>query len=224
MKTPTIPCLVFAALVTGSTAHADLVPALDSGPVLVSSGPFAGSFAYNYSATVSAGERLDATATNNISNCTNPGSGTTDPQCYPFFTIYDISGFEDASTTATGWQVVTQLNGVTPNAFGTGFDSTSLMNATFYYTASTVVHGPVTIPGFQIVSTGSLTRTGYFGSQSTVDVGASSGGTEQALGAASVPDAAVTAVPEPAAITLLGTVLLGICCIGRRRLTNGSRS
>lgn len=79
MKTLAIPCLVFAALAAANTAHAAMIGALDGTPVLVTSGPFAGSYAFNYSATLNAGDRLDATATNNIGNCANPGAGTTDP-------------------------------------------------------------------------------------------------------------------------------------------------
>ena len=86
MKSCTI---LFAIILSCLTASAALIPGLNSGPLQVA----VGAYAYNYSAEITGGERLDPTATNGV---TCPSSNGALVQCSPagtFFTIYDFAGF-----------------------------------------------------------------------------------------------------------------------------------
>jgi hypothetical protein len=181
-------------------AGAALTVVLQSGPIPV--GP---NFAYDYEIQINGDERLDTTATSGI---TCPGPGSTFVQCNPtgtFLTIYDIPGFVSASTSAAGWTFSHQLNGLTPSAISTATDNGALVNVTFSYTSSTIVHanGSIVIfSGFEIVSTLSgLNDNGGFSSQNTSDNPTDPGSTVQGIGSVPIPACtAITVLPASGAL------------------------
>jgi hypothetical protein len=209
--------VLMALLLAGvpTLANATLIGVLQSGPTLITTGPFAGDFAFNYIAKLSGDERLDPAATDSV---TCPGLGHP-VQCNPggtFFTIYDIPGLAEVNITAANWSSVTQSLGVTPSTIdGSSFDDPTLENVTFSYTGP-VVHANGTdllLSGFQIISTfKGLNLNGTFTSQATKDTGDSNGSTDQVVGLLPVP-----AVPEPATLLLVGGGLASLAVVGIRR-------
>src|SRR5579872_5635887 len=86
-------------------AQATIIPVLDSTP----SPNGMGGFLFNYRADLTGDGRLDPIATN---GATCPGLNYTPVPCSPsgtFFTIYDIPGFQSASTSAADWGYTVQL-------------------------------------------------------------------------------------------------------------------
>jgi hypothetical protein len=199
--------LSVAALALCVCATADIIPSLDSGnPVNLMNG----TFAFNYTLSLSNLERLDPAAT---SGTTCPPNGNT--QCNPpgtFFTIYDIPGFVSANTVASGWKTTVQLTGITPSLENPG--DTGLPNVTFTYTGP-VVNGPVEISSFQIISTDSVMAVGTYASQATENIGILSGTTDQAIGSVEIP-AGTSSVPEPASLTLISVGLIGLAVTRKR--------
>jgi hypothetical protein len=199
--------LSVAALALCVCANADIIPSLDSGnPVNLMNG----TFAFNYTLSLSNLERLDPIAT---SGKTCPPNGNT--QCNPpetFFTIYDIPGFVSANTIAPGWNANIQMTGITPSLENPG--DTGLPNVAFTYTGP-VITGPVDFSGFQIISTDSGMAVGTYTSQATKNIGILSGTTDQGIGSVEIP-AATSSVPEPASLTLISIGLIGLAITRKR--------
>jgi PEP-CTERM motif len=205
--------ILSVCILSACVASAALIPGLDSGPLQVA----AGAYAYNYSIEITAGERLDPAATNGV---TCPSNNGTLVQCNPagtFFTIYDFAGFMSVTGLPAGWSVVTNLLGVTPSAVtGEVVDNPSVVNLTFYYTGA-VVNGDATISGFQIVDAFNTLKTnGSFSSQSTRTDKGVDGTTDQLVGSIVIPTSPI-AIPEPAALTLMGAGLAGLALWRKRR-------
>jgi len=198
------------------TANATIIPVLLSGPTADGS-----NFDFNYAADLSGDERVDPAATNGIT-CSGPGG--TLVQCNPpgtFFTLYDIPGFVSASV-SSGWMVSVQNVGITPsNINGASIDNPSIVNVTFTYTGP-IVHAngsTVIFSGFQIVSAdGGINSNGDFSSQSTIDTGNSAGDTDQNSGSVTIPGGGTQPVPEPVSLILLGSGLLGVGTVARKKL------
>ncbi|HKE27857.1 MAG TPA: hypothetical protein VKB88_36120 [Bryobacteraceae bacterium] len=193
-KSLTFGAALFAC---AALANASLIATLSSET------PVGSNFAFNYSATVTADERLDPAATD---GATCPGPGNTEVPCDPpgtFFTIYDIPGFVSASVSTPGWTETSQLIGITPSTInGTSFDSPTIMNVTFMY-AGPVVTGPASFSGFTITSSDAgINLDGHFTSQSTNNVGSDAGTTAQLSSSVAVPQATTT-TPEPDSWLLL---------------------
>lgn len=201
------------------SAKAGSVPSLIGSPVANGS-----NFDFNYQIALSNGQ-LNPAATNGI---TCPGPGVL-VQCNPrgtFVTIYDISGFVSATTTAGGWTVTNQLVGVTPSNINTS-DNATLMNVTFTYTGPIIDSGLgiTTFTGFQIVSSQSGEAIGTFTSQDTNNTpGLTDGLTEQVIGSVAVPagtDGSPTSTPEPSSVLLFGSGLVALARIARRKHSIG---
>jgi hypothetical protein len=182
-----------------------------------------GDFAYTYTATLAADERLDPVATDGT---TCVGSGGALTPCVPpgtFFTIYDIAGFAGVGPVPADWNASVQFVGLTPsNICGTCIDNPILPNITFAYTGPVVSANGVDVAmdGFQIISTFDATSGGAFSSQATLDIGDSAGDTDQFAGSLSVPAAGISVLadtPEPRTFFLLGIGLVGVAMLRRPR-------
>jgi PEP-CTERM motif len=97
---------------------------------------------------------------------------------------------------------MTQNTGITLSTInGTLFDSPTVPNVTFMYTGP-IVPGLAIISGFTILSTDSaINLAGDFTSQSTNNMGADAGTTEQLFGSVAIP--AGPTVPEPSTWAML---------------------
>lgn len=201
--------ILFAIILSCLTASAALIPGLDSGPLQVA----VGAYAYNYSAEITGGERLDPTATNGV---TCPSSNGALVQCSPagtFFTIYDFAGFIAVTGLPAGWSAVTNMLGVTPSAvIQQVIDNPNIANVTFFYSGP-VVNGDATIKGFQILSSfNALSASGSFSSQSTRTDHAVDGTTDQLVGSVAVP----VAIPEPGSLAFMGLGLTALLAWRKR--------
>ena len=204
--------LALSVLFLAGSAQATLIPDMVSGPTSAGSGDFA----YDYSIQLGAQERLDAgtpcSAASVAANCNNPSQS--------FFTLYDVGPSVISTSQPVGWGSSVQLIGKTPEFINGAFDSTSLMNVTFFYTGSAIhgssVNGPVS--GFQIVTNLDGTHMGTFSAQSTMDLGAGAGRLLQGVGPVEIPGSGQpTAVPEPITFLLMGSGLVGLALFTRKR-------
>jgi hypothetical protein len=199
-------CLALSAF--AGFADASLIPFLVSGPT--GTGPFA----YVYSVTLSADERVDPTATDGNScggvACVPPGT---------FFTLYDVPG-ATVTSMPSGWTSSIQFTGITPGGISPA-DNGTLPNITFSYTGP-VVDGPAVFSGFDLISTSNvLNPDGTFSYQATNNASdITNGTTDNGKGFVPLP-AAAAAVPEPA-YTALFLGLFALAFAARNSL--GKRS
>lgn len=204
--------LVTASLFA-SSAWASLIPSLSSVT------PSGSNFVYNYNAVLSTDERLDPAATNGTT-CPAVGSPVS---CVPpgtFLTLYDFAGYTGASTAPANWTLTSQNIGITPSTVnGATFDDPNVVNLTFKYNGP-VIQGPGSFAFSATSIYGVQNKNGNFTSQLTksdlVTNPATNGQTDQITGPLSVPTS-ISKTPEPASMFMMGSGLLGLGFLVRRR-------
>lgn len=215
--------LMLIASFVACLAHGSIIVSLDGSPSTILSGPDSGDFIYTYTASLSGDERLDPAATSGLS-C--PGIGGSMVQCDPpgsFFTIYDIGGLVGVVSTPVDWISSIQTLGLSPSLLcGSCVDDPTLPNVTFMYTGPVIQADGVDVPfdGFQIISTvGALDSNGTFSSQSTLNVGSSSGETDQVFGPVTIPAPGTSTVQDTPELSTLFLMGIGLLSVGLFRRT-----
>ena len=154
-------------------AYADIIPTLSS---ITQNG---NDFTWNYSANVTADQRVE----------------TGD-----FFTIYDFGNFVSGTNAQpTGWMFSSALLGrtpafLTPRDYTLVHDNPSVLNLTWTYTGQNSIIGPDFLGIFSVTNNTNQLTTGQFASQATHNGGPNDGGKFPNLGGVSVP------VPEMSAL------------------------
>ncbi len=178
-------------------AKANLLPFLSG-----TAPPGGGTTTFDYSVSLSADERIDATGTGNTA----------------YFTIYDFAGYVPGSIAApTGWVGTAQTVGTTPSAVLVPDDPT-IWNLTFTYVGNTTITGTgQTFTGFSAASIySSISQNGFFSQESTKNAGPATGGLDSGSGPESIP---MSGVPEPSTMVLFGAglALVSARMFARRR-------
>jgi hypothetical protein len=191
---------VVLGLATSAIASADIIVALNSGPVVNG-----GNFNWTYTATLKSGSTL------------NTGD---------FFTLYDIGGFGlgvpiagNVILPGANWSSAIQLIGV--NGFGQApVDSASIFNVTYTFTGGSPINAAVdTVLGggagaFGYTSSSNTSFTGAFSATSHITSGGAAAGNTSSV---TVAGAAPSQVPEPSTTLLSGVGLIGLSLLMRRR-------
>ncbi len=200
-------------LLSGSMVRADLIPALSGSPTLITSGAFAGDYAWTYSVSL-AGDQAVVPAAGLAAGATQPWPN--------FFTIFDF-GSPSATALAlpANWAGSAAVPDATHAFLQNAPNQANISDIQISYTGSTTVTGPQTICCFTFVATTNQEALGWYEGQGTkVDPGSLADGTEMGnVGHIVVPfseSGNLQQIPEPATFVLLGSSLLGLGFLRRR--------
>ena len=201
-------------LLSGSLMQADIIPALSGTPTLITTGAFAGDYAWTYSIGLAGDQELV------------PAAGLAAGAAQPWPNFFTILDFGSPSATAlalpSGWAgSAAVLNA--PHAFlQNAPNQADISDIQISYTGSTTVTGPQTICCFTFVSSTNQEALGWYEGQGTkLDPASLADGTEQGnVGRIVVPYSSsgnLQQIPEPATFVLLGSSLLGLSLLRRRK-------
>jgi hypothetical protein len=179
--------VVAAGVAAAGSAHADIIPTLDT---ITSVG--ASDFSWSYRATLTQDE-------NAVSGGNNGGD---------YFTIYDFGGFVPGSNDQpAGWTFSFKLIGKTPPLV-TPTDDHHIYNLTWHYVGGSglppEITGPINLGLFSADSTTDQLRLGNFAAEATKNTGPFSGTPVDNVGSVAIP------IPEMSALLpMIGVLGLG---------------
>jgi len=164
------------------TANADIIPTLNPGAPVATSG----GFIWNYSANVTVDQKI---------------------QTGDFFTIYDVAntpggGFTQllagSNLQPAGWTFSSSLVGPTPDLVNP-LDNANFVNLTWTYTGATTINGAAALGNFSVVINEDSVTTGFFAAQGSRNGGPDDGSHVNNVGFVSTPFGG-TDVPEMSAL------------------------
>ena len=202
-----------SVLLSGSMMRADLIPALAGSPALITTGAFAGDYAWTYSVSLAGDQEVVPAA----------GLAAAGTQPWPnFFTIFDFgSPSATVISTPTNWAGSAAVPDATHAFLQNAPNQASISDIHISYTGSTTVTGPQTICCFTFIATTNQVALGWYEGQGTkFDPSSIADATEQGnVGRIAVPYTSsgnLQQIPEPATFVLLGSSLLGLGFLRRK--------
>jgi hypothetical protein len=201
-----------SVLLSGSMMRADLIPALSGSPTLITTGAFAGDYAWTYSVSL-AGDQEVVPAAGLAAGATQPWPN--------FFTIFDFGSPTAAAILPADWAGSAAVADATHAFLQNAPNQASVSDIQISYTGSTTIIGPQTICCFSFVASTNQVALGWYEGQGTkFDPNSLANGTEQGnVGRIAVPYSSsgnLQQIPEPATFVLLGSSLLGLRFLRRR--------
>jgi hypothetical protein len=203
-----------SVLLSGSMMRADLIPALAGSPALITTGAFAGDYAWTYSVSL-AGDQQVVPAAGLAAGATQPWPN--------FFTIFDFgSPSATAMSMPSDWTGSAAVPDATHAFLQNAPNQASISDIQISYTGSTTITGPQTICCFTFIATTNQVALGWYEGQGTkFDPNSLADATQQGnVGRIAVPYSAsgnLQQIPEPATFILLGSSLLGLGILRRRK-------